>query len=233
MKIKVFISCADPLSCAGLTALMNGQSDIEVIGQSARVEDALGQIPAAGQVVAVVWSPHCDLAALRALALSAKVVTFAEIGDDLHPAEVLTLNVRAVLPPMATPQELMQAIRVVAAGDMVLMPMEVHRQAKSLVQRATTTRRGALVSQLTKREEDVLGLLAEGLSNADIARKLTVSDATVRSHVHHILQKFAVPSRAQAVIAAYEAGLVAPPTANVSRLPARQGWRYRSAVRAG
>ncbi|MCU1680047.1 MAG: transcriptional regulator [Amycolatopsis sp.] len=209
VKVKVLISCTDPLSRAGLAALLTGQHDLEVVGQCERVQDALTQVSGTSEVVAVVSSPSDDFAAFRELGRSAKVVTFAEIGDDFQPVDIMTLNARAVLPLMATPEELMQAIRMVAAGDIVLMPVEVHRQMSSLMRHSATIRRGGVDLRLTNRERDVLGLLADGRSNAEIALQLSVSAATVRSHVHHILQKFAVPSRAQAVVAAYSAGLVA------------------------
>lgn len=219
LKIKVFISCADPLTRAGLSALLTGQDDLEVIGQCGRVCEALAQLPGLDEVVAVVPDPGDDFTAFRRLGATAKVITFAELGDAFRPVDLITLNARAVLSPATTPDELMLAIRVVAAGDTVLMPVEVHRQVSSLMQDSDTTRRGGADLQLTSRERDVLELLAYGLSNADIALRLSVSAATVRSHVHHILQKFAVPSRAQAVIAAYGAGLVALAASEDRRLP--------------
>jgi DNA-binding NarL/FixJ family response regulator len=219
VNIKVIISCTDPLARAGLAALLVGQRDIDVVGQCERVREVLASLSDASDVVAVVSQPHDEPTALRKLGMSVKVITFAEVREDCRPMDILALNARAVLRPAATPDELLQAIRVVAVGDAVLMPMEVHRQVSSLIRHSATTRRGGLALQLTSRERDVLGLLAHGLSNADIACKLCVSEATVRSHVHHILQKFAVPSRAQAVIAAYEAGLVAMAAERGADLP--------------
>ncbi|WP_020665164.1 response regulator transcription factor [Amycolatopsis benzoatilytica] len=199
--------------------MLNGQGDFEVVGQCGAVQEALGALPDADGVVAVVSELGDDFATFRRLGARVKVITFAEIGSDFRPVDIVTLNARAVLPPTTTPDELVHAIRVVAAGDIVLMPVEVHRQVSTLMQDSDTARRGGADLQLTSRERDVLELLAHGLSNADIALRLSVSAATVRSHVHHILQKFAVPSRAQAVIAAYGAGVVALATRETERLP--------------
>ena len=136
-----------------------------------------------------------------------KVVTLADIGPVRSPADVLALNARAVLPSGATPDELIHAIRVVAAGDAVLIPLAVAQHIGGVMRNSDATRVGALIKHLTARETDILGLLAQGLSNAEVADRLFVSTSTVRSHVHHILQKLGVRSRAQAVAVAYGIGL--------------------------
>jgi DNA-binding NarL/FixJ family response regulator len=208
LNIRIFICSDDPLSCAGLVALLTDEEDFQVVGHSTRVMEALPHIREVSPDITIVSSLDADVAVHRELATVAKVVTFvSEPTVACSPGEVLALNARAVLAPGGTAGELMHAIRVVASGDTVLLPLAVRQHVESAVQKVAAARKGALASQLTSREADVLSLIAQGLSTADVARKLFVSTATVRSHVHHILQKLAVRSRTQAVAVAYEAGL--------------------------
>ncbi|SEK89528.1 response regulator transcription factor [Streptacidiphilus jiangxiensis] len=207
MRITISVCSDDPLSGAGLGALLAAQEDFEVIGQSSSAGETVQKMRDTRPDVAVVSLSEIDIAAHREMATAAKVVTLADIGVELSPSDVLTLNARAVLTPSVTPGELIQTIRVVAAGDAVLIPLTVSRHIDSVMQNSSASRVGASITQLTERETDVLGLLARGLSNSEVADRLFISGSTVRSHVHHILQKLSVRSRAQAVAAAYELGL--------------------------
>jgi DNA-binding NarL/FixJ family response regulator len=106
-------------------------------------------------------------------------------------------------------EELVHAVRVVARGDALLAPAVTRRLVSEFVQRpATPTPGKAILEVLTQRERDVLGLIARGMSNAEIAAELFVGEATVKSHVAHLLMKLALRDRIQAVILAYELGVV-------------------------
>ena len=109
------------------------------------------------------------------------------------------------------PEDLFAAIRLIAAGDALLAPGVTRRLIAEFVRRPETPRvRPAELAQLTERERDVLGLIAQGLSNAEIANGLVLSPATVKTHVSRILAKLAARDRAQLVMLAYESGLVVP-----------------------
>ena len=110
-----------------------------------------------------------------------------------------------------TPEELLAAIRVVAAGEALLAPAATRHLVDAFVSRPSLGRPDArLVGELTGREREVLRLVAQGLSNAEIAGRLVVSPATAKTHVSRILAKLGLRDRAQRVIAAYESGLIAP-----------------------
>jgi DNA-binding NarL/FixJ family response regulator len=206
VMIRIFVCTDDSLTCAGLGALFAAQPDFEVVGV-ATGETASGVAATAPDVV-VVSCAEIDVALHAHVSTIAKVVTFADFSNRT-PADVLALGARAVLAVGAGPAELMQAIRVVASGDTVLMPLAVHQYLDTVMRTVDLCQVGAAATRLTSREADVLQLLAGGLSNAEVATALFVSGATVRTHVHHILRKMAVRSRAQAVAVAYRAGLVA------------------------
>src|SRR5581483_4179047 len=109
----------------------------------------------------------------------------------------------------APPERLVEAVRVVAAGEALLAPAITRRLIEEFLQRPRP-RDDPRLGELTTRELEVLRLLAEGLSNAEIAQRLVVTDATVKTHVNRVLAKLSVRDRVQAVIFAYESGLVRP-----------------------
>lgn len=120
----------------------------------------------------------------------------------------------------ATFPELLYAVRVVAAGDAMLAPGITRRLIAEFAQRRPPEVPEALLDQLTARESEVLLLIAQGLSNADIAERLTITDHTVKTHINRLFTKLGLRDRAQAVIVAYETGLVAPGDARrTSRRP--------------
>ena len=111
----------------------------------------------------------------------------------------------------ASPEEIVQAIRIVASGESLLAPSVTSRLVREFARRPTIGRpRGELASALTAREREVLILVAQGLSNAEIADRLVVSHATAKTHVSRILGKLGARDRAQLVVLAYEAGLIVP-----------------------
>jgi DNA-binding NarL/FixJ family response regulator len=136
------------------------------------------------------------------------IVTTFDLDDYVHRA--LSAGASGFLLKDAPPEQLVDAVRVIAAGDALLAPSVTRR----LIERFTTEQRplalGGAVDHLTEREQEVLGHLARGRSNAEIAATLTVSETTVKTHVGHVLGKLGLRDRVQAVVWAYEHGVVRP-----------------------
>lgn len=209
MRTRIFLCCDDPLRGAGLSALLDGQPDFHIVGLSFSHEAAT-DIKLVSPDVVVVSVTDLNVAMHRELARAARVVTLANVSMGCDPAKVLALGARAVLSSGVSPEELMLAIRVVAASDTtILLPLSIRQHIEAVSRTTSAWERGTAAAQLTPRETAVLSLLAQGMSNAEVATALFVSVATVRSHVHHILRKFAVRSRAEAVAHAYKTGLIA------------------------
>jgi len=140
-----------------------------------------------------------------------RVLVLTTFDVDEYVFAALRAGASGFLLKDATPEELLAAIRVVAAGEALLAPAATRHLVDAFVSRPSLGRPDArLVGELTGRERDVLGLVAQGLSNAEIAGRLVVSTATAKTHVSRILAKLGLRDRAQLVIAAYESGLIAP-----------------------
>ncbi|MBV9163690.1 MAG: response regulator transcription factor [Pseudonocardiales bacterium] len=209
MSTRIFLCCDDPLRGAGLSALLDRQPDFHIVGLSF-THEAATDVKMVSPDIVVVSVTDLSVAVHRELARAARVVTLVNVSVGWDPAEVLALGARAVLSSGVSPEELMLAIRVVAASDTtILLPLSIRQHIEAVSRTASAWERGTAAAQLTPRETDVLSLLAQGMSNAEVATALFVSVATVRSHVHHILRKLAVRSRAEAVAHAYKTGLIA------------------------
>jgi DNA-binding NarL/FixJ family response regulator len=209
MGVRVFICGDDLLLCAGLRALLNGQSDLTVVGDAATAEDSLRLVRELTPDVVLVCGSAFPDDVHRELAENSRTVVLADLGTVESAARTVSFGARALLSPKVSESELMQAIRMVAAGDLVLLPAELTRHITQMLRDAAPPRQPTGPTHgLTLREAEVLRLLSQGLSNADIAQKLCISETTVRSHVHRMLGKLAVRSRAQAVAVAYESGLI-------------------------
>jgi DNA-binding NarL/FixJ family response regulator len=140
-----------------------------------------------------------------------RVLMLTTFDLDEHVYDALAAGASGFLLKDATPEELVHGIRVVAGGEALLAPTVTSRLVRELAARpARRPGAAALLSSLTDREREVLLLVAAGLSNADIAGRLVVSPATVKTHVSRILTKLGQRDRAQLVVLAYEAGLVRP-----------------------
>jgi DNA-binding NarL/FixJ family response regulator len=136
------------------------------------------------------------------------ILTTFDLDDYVY--EALRAGASGFLLKDARAEELRLAVRTVASGDALLSPTITRRLIESYTRRPPPTARPAPLAELTPRELDVLRLLARGLSNADIARELVVGDATIKTHVARIFSKLDLHDRAQAVVLAYESGLVQP-----------------------
>jgi DNA-binding NarL/FixJ family response regulator len=140
-----------------------------------------------------------------------RVLVLTTFDVDEHVFAALRAGASGFLLKDVTPEELLIAIRVVAAGEALLAPAATRHLVDAFVSRPSLGRPDAqLVGELTGREREVLRLVAQGLSNAEIAGRLVVSPATAKTHVSRILTKLGLRDRAQLVIAAYESGLIAP-----------------------
>jgi DNA-binding NarL/FixJ family response regulator len=130
---------------------------------------------------------------------------------DEYVYEAMKAGASGFLVKDARPEQLAEAVRVVATGDALLAPSITRRLIEQFVRRpAPGTSTPAALSELTERELEILALMARGLSNGEIALALFVSEATVKTHATHIFSKLGIRDRVQAVVAAYESGLVQP-----------------------
>ena len=143
--------------------------------------------------------------------LHSRVVILTTFERDEYVFEALQAGASGFLLKNAPPEELLHAVRVVAAGDALLAPSVTRRIIEQFARRAARTRSvGARLESLTQREREVLRLLAGGKSNAELAAELFVSEGTIKTHVSSLLAKLGLRDRVQAVVLAYESGLVTP-----------------------
>jgi DNA-binding NarL/FixJ family response regulator len=203
---------------AGFRSLLDGEPDLDVIGEAANGEDAVDVVSRLEPDVTLmdIRMPVLDgIAATRRLLASGvatKVLVLTTFDLDEYVFEALRAGASGFLLKDAPAEELAAAIRVVASGDSLLAPGVTRRVIDAFVRRAAPTvdNRDDRLALLTPRELEVLGLLARGLSNLDIAQTLFVSEGTTKTHVSNVLTKLGLRDRVQAVIFAYENSVVTP-----------------------
>jgi RNA polymerase sigma factor (sigma-70 family) len=211
MSVRVLLVDDDDLMRAGLRAVLSSDPAIEVTGEAGDGRFAVERARALRPDVVLmdVRMPGLDgIAATRELlaaAPQARVLMLTTFEEDEYIFGGLGAGASGFLLKRTRPEELIAAIHTVAAGDALLSP-SVTRRVVDRMARAPVRR--AVVDELTPREREVLVLIARGLTNAEIARDLVVEESTVKTHVKRILQKLALRDRVQAVILAYESGLV-------------------------
>ena len=213
MTIKVLIADDQELVRTGFRKILESESDLEVVGEAADGREAVERCVRLHPDVVLmdIRMPHVDgLEATRQLAGRTRVVILTTFDLDEYVYEALRSGASGFLLKDAPADQLVTAIRVVAAGESLLAPSVTRRLIEEFARRPIVTALPAMLAELTPREQDVLRLLGRGLSNPEIAEKLHVGDATVKTHVSRILQKLALRDRAQAVVAAYESGLLQP-----------------------
>ncbi|MFI0420020.1 DNA-binding response regulator [Spongiactinospora gelatinilytica] len=217
---------------AGFAALLSAQPDLVVVGEAANGIEAvtIAERTRPDVVLMDVRMPYLDglEATRRVLAgapdTSVVILTTFDIDDYVYTA--LRAGASGFLLKDSPPADLINAVRVVAAGEALLAPSVTRRLIETFASRQPIDEREALrLNALTPRELDVLRLIAGGRSNADIARDLTIAEETVKSHVGRIFGKLHLRDRAQAVVLAYESGLV---VAGHRSTEARRGRRSRS-----
>ena len=222
MTTRVLVVDDQPLVRAGLGVILGAQPDLEVVGE---VGDGLAAVDAAARlapdvVLMDIRMPVLDgLEATRRIlgraGTTCRVMILSTFDTDEYVFEALRAGASGFLLKDAPRDELVNAVRVVAAGEALLSPSVTRRLIADYARRpppagAGRAGGGLALESLTPREREVLELLARGLSNAEMAATLYVGEATVKSHVAHVLMKLGLRDRVQAVIFAYESGLVSP-----------------------
>jgi DNA-binding NarL/FixJ family response regulator len=214
MRLRVVIADDQPMMRAGFKAVLEAAGDIEVVAEAATGAEAVAAARrhAPDVVLMDIRMPEMDgIEATRRLP-GQRVLILTTFGLDDYIIAALRAGASGFLLKDAPTAQVVDAVRAVAAGDAVLSPA-VTRQLLDQVGRrlpAAVSRGDEGLAGLTEREREVLRMLAAGLSNGEIAEALVVSEATVKSHVSNLLGKLDLRDRVQAVIFAYETGLIAP-----------------------
>ena len=217
MSIAVVVADDQGMVRSGLRSLLEQASDLEVVGEAADGQEALSAVRRLRPDVALmdIRMPNLDgRAATRTLvgeATTSRILVLTTYDLDEYVFEALRAGASGFMLKDAPAEELVGAVRVLAAGEALLAPAVTRRVIEAFARLpAPSAAHATALAELTSREVDVLRLLARGLSNAEIARELVVSDATVKTHVSHVLIKLGLRDRIQAVIFGYESGLIAP-----------------------
>jgi DNA-binding NarL/FixJ family response regulator len=213
-RLRVVIADDQPMMRAGFRAVLEATGSIEVVAEAGTGEEAVlaARRHDPDVVLMDIRMPGLDgIEATRRLP-GHRVLILTTFGLDEYIIEALRAGASGFLLKDAPTQEVVDAVRAVAAGDAVLAPA-VTRQLLDQVGRrlpAAMSRAPEALRELTDREQQVLRMLAIGLSNAEIAEALVLSEATVKTHVSNLLGKLGLRDRVQAVIYAYESGLITP-----------------------
>ncbi|MET9224760.1 response regulator transcription factor [Lentzea sp. NPDC003310] len=215
--IRVVVVDDQEMVREGFSALLAAQDDIEVVGSAGNGVQgvALARTVRPDVVLMDIRMPEMDgLTATRLLldgSDEVKVLVLTTFDLDDYVYEALQAGASGFLLKHAPARELLNAVRVVAAGEALLAPSITKRLIEDFVRARRSERvRPAQLGALTDRETEILVLIAQGLSNAEIAAHLVLAEQTVKTHVSRVLMKLGLRDRAQAVIAAYESGLVVP-----------------------
>ena len=220
-EISVLIADDQVLVRAGLRAILEGQPGIRVCGEAAdgRAAIDLVRLRRPDVVLMDIQMPDIDgLEATRRVLRDADeerptaVLMLTTFDLDAYVYDALRAGASGFLLKDTEPEDLIAAIRVVARGDALIAPGITKRLIEQFARSAPATAPPAELAELTPREAEVLILVAAGLSNTEIAEELVLSHATVKTHVKRILAKLGLRDRVQAVVLAYEAGLVHPGT---------------------
>ena len=217
MATRVLLADDQAMVRAGFRMILDAEEDVEV---AAEAEDGLQAVAAARRtrpdvVVMDIQMPNMDgVAATREILGSIEppprvlVVTTFDIDEYVY--EALRAGASGFLLKNAPPEDLLRAVRTVASGDALLSPSVTRRLIEDFARRLAPEAAPDGLHELTDREREVLLLIARGLSNGEIADRLYVSTGTVKTHVARVLMKLGLRDRAQAIVLAYETGLVRP-----------------------
>ncbi|MEO3814478.1 response regulator transcription factor [Sphaerisporangium sp. B11E5] len=223
MTIRVLLVDDQPLLRTGFRLILEAEPDITVVGEAGNGSTAMDQSRALlpDVVLMDIRMPGVDgIDATRRIVRDAapgahvpRVLVLTTFDLDEYIVEALRAGASGFLLKDVPPDELVQAIRVVAAGDAIVAPSVTRRLLDKFAQRLPSAHQQATparVGRLTERELEVLRLIARGMSNAEIAAELVVSETTVKTHVGNVLTKLSLRDRVQAVVLAYETGLITP-----------------------
>jgi DNA-binding NarL/FixJ family response regulator len=217
VPISVLIVDDQQLMRMGLAMVLDAQDDIDVVGEAADGESAVKAVfeLTPDVVLMDVRMPGVDgvtaTSQITSSSASSRVLVMTTFDLDEHVLGALRAGASGFLLKDTPPEDLISAIRSVAAGDAVVSPKVTKRLlTRFIAEESAPIQDPGVLDTLTEREREVLGLLATGLSNAEIARGLVLSEATVKTHVGRMLTKLGLRDRVQAVVLAYETGLVRP-----------------------
>jgi DNA-binding NarL/FixJ family response regulator len=219
MTVGVLIADDQALVRAGFRMILEAEEDIEVVGEAADGREAVSETERLRPdlILMDVRMPEMDgieatRRVLEATGYAPKVVMLTTFDMDEYVYDALCAGASGFLLKDVPPEQLVVGIRAVASGDALLAPSVTRRVIEEFVRRPPTSVRTLppKIAELTARELEVLRLIARGLSNAEIATELFVSDTTVKTHVAHVLMKLGLRDRVQAVVLAYESGLIEP-----------------------
>lgn len=216
--IRVMIADDQMMVRQGFTVLLNAQPDIEVVGQAVDGADAVAKVGELGPDVVLMDIRMPGMGGIEATSVitaapdaTVKVLVLTTFDLDEYVYEALRARASGFLLKDASADQLAEAVRVVAAGEALLSPNITKRLITEFSRMgAPRAPSKARIDELTERETEVLSLIAQGLSNAEIAGHLVVAEQTVKTHVGRILVKLGLRDRTQAAVFAYETGLVRP-----------------------
>jgi DNA-binding NarL/FixJ family response regulator len=212
MSIRVLVADDQSMVRAGFRMLLSGEDDIEVVAEASNGIEAVDKAARFRPTVVLmdIRMPELDgLEATRRILAAddtARILILTTFDLDDYVYEALRAGASGFVLKDDPPEQLLAAVRIVAGGEALLSPAITKR----VITRFTRLPRAApppQLADLSERERDVFRLIARGLSNAEIGRELYISEATVKTHVTHILQKLDLRDRVQAVVLAYETGL--------------------------
>ena len=223
--IRILIADDHELVRSGLRAMLDTHDDLEVVGEAAdgtaAIEEAFTLRP--DVIVMDIRMPRLDgiEATRRILAQGTappKILVLTTFDLDEYVWEALRAGAGGFLLKDAAPAQIAEAVRTVAGGESIVAPAVTRRLVERFVRRplSGTGAQGVRFAELTEREREVVVLVARGLSNREIAARLFLSEATVKTHVTRILAKLGLRDRVQAVVLAYESGLVEPGSAETA-----------------
>lgn len=214
--LRVVIVDDQHLVRTGFRMILDAEDGIEVVGEAADglagVEVVLREQP--DVVLMDVRMPHLDgveaTRRITAAGVTTRVLVLTTFDLDEHVAGAVRAGASGFLLKDTPPDELVRAVRVVAAGDALLSPSVTRQLLDQVAAGGAPVATDPAVDALTEREREVLDLLARGLSNAEIAERLVLGETTVKTHVGRVLSKLGLRDRVQAVVWAYEHGIVRP-----------------------
>ncbi|MYV55423.1 response regulator transcription factor [Streptomyces sp. SID3212] len=218
MTIRVLIVDDQVMVREGFSVLLNAMPDIEVVGEAVNGREAVTQVAALDPDVVLMDIRMPELNGIEATReivaadAAAKVLVLTTFDLDEYVYQALRAGASGFLLKDASARQLADGVRVVASGEALLAPTVTRRLITEFSKLSETPRPPALarVGDLTERETEVLVLIAQGLSNAEIAEHLVVAESTIKTHVSRVLVKLGLRDRTQAAVFAYEARLVTP-----------------------
>jgi DNA-binding NarL/FixJ family response regulator len=215
-RVRVMLVDDDDLMRAGLRSVLSSDETIEIVGEAGDGREAIERIRALQPhlVLMDIRMPHVDGISATRQVLSAfpevKVVVLTTFEQDDYIFESLAAGASGFLLKRTKPEELIAAIHTVADGDSLLSPSVTRRVIDRMAVQPAAVRASERLDALTPRELEVLEFVARGLSNREIADSFVIEESTVKTHVKRILMKLGLRDRVQAVIFAYETGVIRP-----------------------